>query len=120
MLTSSELHAEMQRIVAQLDQAHSELVRYTRMAANSDSQYKIEWSKAFLRSPAKTEKMRAAEADLETAEQRRQRHLDEGMKVSALEAVRSKRGQLSALQTISNAMREEAALGRTAPAGAGY
>lgn len=53
--------------------------------------------------------------DEQCADQRYQATLTENLRQSALERVRSCRGVLSAVQTLSNAWREEVALARTGP-----
>src|SRR5688500_7758224 len=47
-----------------------------------------------------------------TAGERQKRDLADGMRQAALEAVRSRRGQISALQTLLNAHQEEAKFAR--------
>lgn len=58
---------------------------------------------------------REAWVNAQTADLRYQRDLAEAMKQSALEAVRSRRAQLSAIQTFANAERAEAEFARTGP-----
>lgn len=58
---------------------------------------------------------REATVDAMTADQRRARDLAAALEKSALEAVRARRGQLSALQSLLGAAREEAAFARTGP-----
>lgn len=59
---------------------------------------------------------REAWVDAETADLRYARDVADGMRSAALEAVRARRAQLSALQTLMNAHAEEAKFSRTGPA----
>lgn len=58
---------------------------------------------------------REAWVNAQTADLRRRRDLAEGLRQAALEAVRSRRTQVSALQTLLNAEQEEAKFARTGP-----
>lgn len=73
------------------------------------------WVIARAEHPEMLAKEREAWVDAQTADARYLRDLAEGVRQAALEAVRSRRGQLSACQTLANAHIEEAKFERTAP-----
>jgi hypothetical protein len=54
-------------------------------------------------------------ADSAAVHLRKARDIAEGMKMAALEAVRSRRAQLSAVQSIANAVKAETEFARTGP-----
>jgi len=72
----------------------------------------IAWQSA----PAGTAHMREAWVDGETAPQRLRRDSAENSRLAALEAVRSRRQQLSAVQSLLAAHKAEADFARTMPA----
>jgi len=80
--------------------------------ANAEHRYREARAKAYLQA-AGTVGEREARADMLTGELRLQRDLADGMRSSALEAVRSRRQQLSALQSLLAAHRAEAEYVRT-------
>lgn len=110
----NELRDEMLRLSHNLDQALEELVRAARQYAHDEDHYRSAHAKAYLAASGPAH-LRRAVADSETSAERYAAHLSEGLKVAALEAVRSRRAQISALQSIANVIKEEAAYGRTGP-----
>jgi hypothetical protein len=110
-----EMTTEMLRLSKLLDDALAYLRRSTEEYAEAEHAYRLSKATAWVDAPAGTVAEREARINGATAGLRKQRDLAEGMKQAALEAVRSRRAQLSAIQTLSNAHREEAALARTEP-----
>jgi hypothetical protein len=116
------LAAEMVRLSRLLDEGLAAMRRYATEYAEAEKVYRQGKATAWVSvraASSREEKVLAEElkARVEdaTAELREKRDIAVGMKQAALEAVRSRRGQLSALQTHANALREETALARTGP-----
>jgi hypothetical protein len=84
--------------------------------ANAEFDYRKAKAIAWQTAPAGTVPMREAWVDAETAEQRQRLDLAEGSRSAALEAVRSRRQQLSAIQSLLAAHKAEAEFARTGPA----
>lgn len=95
-----------------------ELDRAARAYAKAEQDYRRAKALAYLASTG-TVAEREARAENAINESRYARDLAEGLRLSGLEAVRSHRGILSALQTLANVFREEAAFDRTGPEGMG-
>jgi hypothetical protein len=83
--------------------------------AEAEAAYRKAKAQAWLAAPAGTVPEREAFVNGNTADQRQRRDLADGMRQAALEAVRSRRGQVSALQSLLNAQRAEAEFVRTGP-----
>lgn len=83
--------------------------------AEAEREYRRGKGQAWLVAPEGTVAVREAWVNENTADLRYRRDLAEGMRQAALEAVRSRRAQISALQTWLNAEKEEAAFARTGP-----
>lgn len=105
-VTPRELVAEMIRLSSLLDEAHEELVRRSHEAAVSEDKYRCAKAVSFLASSG-TVGERTAYQDKATSSERQAAHLAESLKVAALEMVRSRRTQLSCLQSIGAAVRSE-------------
>lgn len=112
---STDLTTEMLRLSKLLDDALAYLRRSSEEYADAEHVYREAKARAWVEAPEGTVMAREAWVNGTTAAIRRRRDLADGMRQAALEAVRSRRAQLSALQTIANANREEAALARTGP-----
>lgn len=110
-----ELTTEMLRLSKLLDDALGYLRRSTEEYAEAEHAYRLAKASAWIEAPAGTVAEREARINGATASMRRTRDLADGMKSAAMEAVRSRRAQLSALQTLAGAYREEAQLARTGP-----
>lgn len=114
MLTLNEIEKEIMRFSHLLDAGLAKLRETAEQFASADVAYKRAFSEAFLRADG-TGAMReqvAVEASL--VEREAVKHL-EGLNVAALEAVRSRRTQISALMTLAGAHRAEAELARVGP-----
>jgi len=101
--------SEMMRLSRLIDAGVAELIKQAREYAEAENAYRKAKSIAWFMAPAgDTVKSKEAYVDRECEKERGRRLLAEGMRLAALEAVRSRRAQLSSLQSISNAIRAEA------------
>jgi len=114
-----ELAAEVRRLSTLLDRALRVLRDAGRDHAEAEHVYRLARGQAWALTAGQGMVVpeREADVDASTAEQRRARDLAAALEKSALEAVRSRRQQLSALQSLLAASREEAAFVRTGPGG---
>jgi hypothetical protein len=111
----AELIAEMNRLSTLLDKGLGELYRAAVKSAEADVEYKVSYSTAILEAEGGTVSEREAWAHKATQDQRLKFKLAEALLLSAQEAVRSRRQQISACQSVANAMRAEAEFARTGP-----
>lgn len=105
---------EASRLSGLLDAGLKALREAARDYAAAESAYRRTRARALLEAGAGTVAEREAVADLQSSDERFARDTADGMRTAALEAVRSRRQQLSALQSLLAAHREEAAYDRTA------
>jgi hypothetical protein len=110
-----ELNHEMLATSNAMMAAVNDLEKHAKAYATAHRDFKRERAKALLASTHKTVSERESEADVEADEYRFRNYLEEGLAQAALERVRSLRAKLSALQTMANSNKEEAAFDRTAP-----
>lgn len=121
MNTSIEFYEEFKRLGVLLEAGLDSLKRHVVAYAQSESEYRKARAEAWLVAPRFNEDVkvtageREAWVDGQTATVRHARDIADGMRQAALEAVRSRRGQISALQTLLNAHQEEAKFVRTGP-----
>jgi hypothetical protein len=113
----TEVADEMRRLSRLLDQGLAALRDQSRELAEAEREYRRAKALAWVEAPAGTVPEREAWVNGHTAELRYARDLADGVRQAALEAVRSRRTQVSALQTLLNADREEMAFSRTYDAG---
>ena len=113
-MNPTEAAAEMQRLSHLLDKGLQGMRDQAHEYAESEDAYRCAHASAYLTSVG-TAGERKASADLATSVERRRAHLAEGMLKAATEAVRSRRAQISALQSLLNAHRAEAEYVRTGP-----
>ncbi len=92
----------------------ADLERRSVAYAQAERAYRLAKATAYL-STTGTVGEREARAENAINEVRYQRDMAEGLKVSALEAVRGNRGILSATQTLASLYKEEASFDRTGP-----
>jgi hypothetical protein len=100
-----------------LDDAHLTLDSRTREYAEADLTYRRANARAMIRQKGEkgTVPEKQAIADLEVAEVRYAAQLAEGLKIAALEAVRSRRAQLGAVQSLVSLAKSEADLAKWGP-----
>ena len=106
---------EVHRLSTLIDEGIKALTGFAREVAEAEHDYRKAKAIAWQTAPPGTVPMREAWVDAETAEQRRRLDLAEGSRSAALEAVRSRRQQLSAVQSLLAAHKAEADFARTAP-----
>ena len=113
-MTLPELIAEARRLSELLDKGLAALRAAATDYAEYEHAYRLASARAYL-AHGGTIPEREAAVYVEVGELKLQRDIAEGLKLSAMEAIRSRRTQLSALQSILAAHREEAAYDRTGP-----
>ena len=106
------LTAEAWRLSQLLDKGLAALREAGVAYAEAEHQYRSAKAMAYLETESGTVAEREANVYAIMGEHRRTRDLADGQKVAALEAVRSRRAQLSALQTLIAAHRAEVELAR--------
>ena len=112
----TELQDEMRRLSGLLDKGLAELRTQAVNLADAEHAYRRAKSVAWTTAPdGMLAKQREDWVNGTTADQRRARDLADGVRGAALEAVRSRRTQISALQSLLSAHREELAMDRTGP-----
>lgn len=128
MIDMLEVADEMARLSRLIDQGLAAMRDQARELADSESAYRKAKSDAWMVCPNDPPGTKPADKDWtsakreawvngQTADLRHRRDLADALRQAALEAVRSRRTQVSALQTLLNAEQEEARFARTAPEG---
>jgi hypothetical protein len=110
-----EATEEARRLSGLIDSGLSALRQQARALAAAEQEYRKAVAKAWLGAPEGTAGAREAWVQGECADLRHARDLADGMRQAPLEAVRSRRTQVSALQSLLAAHREEAGLARFGP-----
>jgi len=110
-----EMAQEVARLSRLLDQGLAALRDQAREMADAESEYRQAKAMAWMQAPDGTVPEREAWVNGQTSDQRHRRDLAEGLRQAALEAVRSRRTQVSALQSLLAADRAEAEFVRTGP-----
>ncbi len=114
-MTIDDMAAEMSRLSHLLDAGLAALRAQATDYADAESDYRQHVATSWLQAPEGTVPEREAWVNGQTAKHRRRRDLADGMRTAALEAVRSRRTQVSALQSLLAAHRAEAEFARTGP-----
>lgn len=113
----AELARELRRLSSLLDRAVQALRVAGADHANAEHAYRlargVAWAETAGQGMVVAE--RDALVDSVTADRRRERDLSAALEKSALEAIRARRQQLSALQSLMAGLREETAFHRTGP-----
>lgn len=118
----SEAFAEAERLSRLIDAGIEALRTQSHALAEAENIYRKAKAEAWVRCPKDlgskewTAGRREAWVDADTADLRMARDIAEGMLKAATEAIRARRQQLSALQSLLNAERSEMDLVRTGPA----
>lgn len=115
MNTLDDMADEMARLSRLLDQGLQALRDQAREVAETEQAYRRLKAEAWVTAPEGTVPEREAWVNGKTADARFARDLAEGMRTAALEAVRSRRTQVSALQSLMAAHRAEAEFSRVGP-----
>lgn len=120
MSTAANAFEKMETLSRQLNEALSFLHAKVGDYADAERSYRKAKAQAWVEHPKSKDTVaaqREAAVDAATADERHARDLADGLRQAALEAVRSRRAQISALQTLVNGYRAEAEFVRTAPMG---
>lgn len=104
--TPRHLVDEMLRLSRSLDEAQATLEKASRDWARQENEYRKAKANAYLASSGTVDARKAA-VDKATDQERHDAHLADALRVAALENVRNRRAQLSALQSIANAVKSE-------------
>jgi hypothetical protein len=106
------LTAEAWRLSQLLDKGIAALTSAGIAYAEAEHAYREANAMAYLETESGTVAEREAHTYARVGEHRRTRDLADGQRVACLEAVRSRRAQLSAIQSVLSAHRAESELGR--------
>jgi len=106
---------EIERLSALIDEGIKALVASAQEVAQAEHDYRKAKAIAWVEAPGGTVPVRESWVDSETAEHRMRLDLADGMRVASLEAVRSRRQQLSAVQSLLAAHKADADFHRTRP-----
>lgn len=106
MISVAELNQELIHLSRKLDEAQTSLVGAVQEEAIAENEYRKARANSFLATSG-TVGEREAQTDKTVADERYRAHLAQGLSKAALEAVRNCRQQLSALQTLAGAIKEE-------------
>lgn len=112
--TTGNLISEMHRLSGLLEAALEELRKSAVKSAETDGAYRKAFAEAYLRCEG-TVRERESRAELKTNDLRVKAAVASGLERAFLEAVRNYRQQMSAVQTVANAIRAEAEFARTGP-----
>ena len=117
------LHERIETASNAIDEAKEDLDKAAQAYADAVREYRKELSKAWLLAPLMrddrklTVPEREAWVDEQVADYKAEEILREYLLKSALENVKSKRSQMTALQTLASGERELAGFARTSPGG---
>lgn len=114
-MNSAHLNDQIRSAADALNDAQAGLEHRIQEAAEAERTYKIAEASLFLAADGRNVREREAKAEPGLSALRYRSHLAEGLSKAGLEAVRNKRTILSALQTVANLSKEEAAFARTGP-----
>jgi len=113
--TTAEMNKELLRLIRLLDKGVQALTDAGREYAEAVDDYRRAKATAYLSLDEGTVAGRQAKVDDRCGVERRRKLLAEGMRQAALEAVRSRRSQLSAMQSVAAAFRAEMEFARIGP-----
>lgn len=106
---------ELSRISQLIDKGIQSLVDAARGTADTEHAYRKAKAIAWMEAPSGTVPVREAWVESHVADQKRDLDYAEGLRVASLEAIRSRRQQLSAVQSLLAAHKAEAEFARVAP-----
>lgn len=113
-MTPSEMGDEMIKLSRKIDSGVKTLVDSVEEYAEAEMEYRKGIAQAWV--SVSTDLLaahREAQVQAQTAELRKRRDIAEGMKRAAIESIRARQAQLSALQSLMSAHRAEAEFVRT-------
>lgn len=105
-MTLAELAAEAFRLSGKIDEGVRHLNTSATESANAEHAYRLARAEAWFEAEG-TAKHREDAVNAATADQRKVRDLAEAGRQASLEALRSRRQQLSAVQTLVSALKSE-------------
>jgi hypothetical protein len=111
----AEAVSEVKRLSLLLDAGLKDLEGASRRLAETERAYRKAKGLAWVDQLSGAVAFREAQVDAATADLRFARDLAEGLRRSAYESIRSRTAQISAIQSLLSAHREEARFGRTGP-----
>lgn len=114
-MNSAELNRQLTDAAQKLRDSLADLEQRSKDYAMAERQYRLAKATAYL-STSGTVGEREAHAEPAINELRYHRDMADGLRTSALEAVRSNRGVLSAVQTLASLYKAEAEFDRTGAA----
>lgn len=114
-MNSAELNRQLTDAAQKLRDSLADLEERSTQYAMAERQYRLAKATAYL-STTGTVAEREARAESGINELRYKRDMADGLRTSALEAVRSNRGVLSAVQTLASLYKAEAEFDRTGAA----
>lgn len=113
-MNAGELSIQLLEAVKELRSSQADLEQRSVDYAKAERTYRMQKATAYLATTG-TVGEREARSEHAINEFRFQRDMAEGLKVSALEAVRGNRGVVSAVQTLASLYKAEAEFDRTGP-----
>lgn len=114
-MTPQEAQPVMLELSGKIQAGVQELVKRSHEVAEAERQYRIRKARLWLEAPSGTAGLRQAWVDAESADLRYERDLADGLRDAAREALRARRQELSALQSLLAAFKSEADFARTSP-----
>lgn len=111
-LSLPDLVREASRLSAKIDEGVRTLAEAASKVARAEHDYRRLRGQLWAQTPDGTARAREAWVDSESAGLRLARDLAEATRMSALEALRSRRAQLSSVQTLAGIQRAEAELAK--------
>lgn len=108
----ADLVAEARRLSVLIDRGVDALREASEQLARAENAYRHAKAKAWLTADGELAKERESYVDAMTADLRMVRDMHEGTRQASLEALRSRRAQVSAIQSILAATRSEMEMGR--------
>lgn len=113
-MTSEKLMKEMWRLSDEIEAGLTHLREVSHAYAVAEHEYRQARSHAWMKTHG-TVSDREAQVEIRCGNQRHERDLTDNLRTAAMEVLRSRRAQLSALQSLMGAMRAEAEFVRTGP-----
>lgn len=114
-MDTHEAAREVRRLSSLLDSGLEVLRTSSEQLAKTEAAYRKAKALAWVNNTEGTVREREAKVDADTADKRYERDVAEGLRRAALESVRARATQISAIQSLLNAYRSEADFARTAP-----
>jgi hypothetical protein len=114
---TSEWNRQLLDASVKLDEAHEQLDTRVRNAAESNRKWRLARAEAYVRMKGKpgTVPEKQSLIEMETATEQYEAELNEGLHRAASEAVKSRRQQLSAVQSLVSLAKSEADLAKWGP-----